>query len=101
MDKTIRAGDLTVVQGYVYWFVNFRQRNVFSVHPCEKLTSEYADDDENICKLPDTINAALMANEAVLLYKFAVENGMSEHESLTYWLRDYVVEKIREAQNIP
>ena len=102
MDKTIRVGDLTITGGKFYLYVSFGNRRVAIMNLVdEKTTLEYAlEMDSSSCKTPNELNTALTVRESVKLYKFALEQGMNEHEDVTYWLRDYIVEKIRETQTV-
>lgn len=103
MEKTIRVGDLVIQEGRYYWRIYFRDHCVFNMRPSDvKLTKEYVDSGKPESGIPTDINRSrLSVVESVKLYKFALEQGMNEHENVTYWLRDYVVDKIREAQAIP
>ncbi len=102
MDKTINLGSLEISPGKFYWYVYIGDHCIMVVNPTEvKTTLEYAQEmDSKSFKTPDELDEILTARESVKLYKFALEQGMNEHEDVTYWLRDYVVEKIREAQAI-
>lgn len=102
MDKTIRVGEVYTEKdkfGGLYIRNSSRMLariNLLYAHT----TKEMIEFSEYFSQQPDNINERLTAREAIALHKAAVELGMNEHEDVTYWLRDYIVEKIREAQTV-
>lgn len=101
MDKTIRVGDIYTEEGYNGVFVWSRLNSIAFLYYEELNTKELLDSGEDSSYVPNLINKNLSAREAIALHKAAVELGMNEHEDVTYWVRDYIVEKMREAQVIP
>lgn len=101
MDKTIRVGSFYTENGYDGVYI-WSPRNCVGWIPFvgARTTKEFDGTDDDPSLLPDKISRDITAREAISLHKAAVELGMNEHEDVTYWLRDYVVEKIREAQAI-
>lgn len=100
MDKTIRVGDIYTEEGYNGVFVWSRLNSIVFLYDEELNTKELIDSGQDASYVPNIINKSLSTRESIALHKSAVELGMNEHEDVTYWLRDYIVEKIREAQAI-
>lgn len=98
MEKTIRVGDIYTEKdkfGGIYIRNNNRMLawiNLMHAHT----TKEMIESGDDFYQQPDIINSRLTVREAIALHKAAVELGMNEHEDVTYWLRDYIVERIRE-----
>lgn len=96
MDKTIRVGEIytEIEDGDIYIFT---ERTCVGWIPLNgKTTKEIIESDGNPSIFSDYMMKAINAREAISLYKAARELGMNEHEDVTYWLRDYIVERIRE-----
>lgn len=98
MEKTIRVGDIyTEFDKFGGIYIRNSNRvlawiGLMSAHT----TKEMVELGEDSYLQPDNINSRLTAREAIALHKAAVELGMNEHEDVTYWVRDYIVERIRE-----
>ena len=96
MGKTIRIGDIYTYEGYNGVFVMNRLDSIVFLYDEELNTKELVDSGQDPSYVPNLINKRLSARDAIALHKAAVELGMDEHEDVTYWLRDYIVERIRE-----
>jgi len=101
MDKTIRVGDIYTEAGNDGIYIRNTRCKLAWLNPkYAKTTREIAETWVCDNTIPNTMNALLTAREAISLHRTAIELGMNEYEDVTYWLRDYIVEKIREAQTV-
>lgn len=96
MEKTIRIGSIYTEEGYDGVYIWTSQTCIGWISLKGQTTKEIIESGDNPSTFPDYICKRLNSREAIALHKAAVELGMNEHEDVTYWLRDYIVEKIRE-----
>ena len=98
MEKTINLGDIVIKKLYAGTYSVY----ILGVESCWlnstqlKKTSEIAQSHHDMWTIPNDIDDSLGVRKSIQLYKLALSLGMNEHEDVTYWVRDYIVEKIRE-----